>query len=213
MIVTSNGGTEFKPIPEGTYVAVCVRIIDLGTQLTTFKGADKLQRKVLIAWEIPEVEVEFDGETRPGLTMSRYTASLSDKANLRKVLEAWRGKRFTEDELRGFDLKNILGQPCQVQILHSEHDGRTYANIASIMALPKGMTKPVPVHPLINFSLDADEFNPAMYDLLSDSLKQTIAGSPEYKARTGQALPTADQDPREFAPSDAGAAFDDDIPF
>jgi hypothetical protein len=144
MIVSSSGG-DFKPIPEGAYIATCVRLIDLGTQITTFQGADKLQRKVLIAWEVPDEMVEYDGETRPALIMQRYTASLSDKANLRQHLEAWRGRRFTDDELRGFDLKNVLGKPCQIQVLHSE-DG-AYANIAAIMALPKGLPAPDIYHP------------------------------------------------------------------
>lgn len=204
MIVSSSGG-DFKPIPEGTYVATCVRVIDLGTQITTFKGADKLQRKVLIAWEVPDEIVEFDGEKRPALIMSRYTASLSDKANLRKHLEAWRGRRFTDDELRGFDLKNVLGKPCQIQVLHSE-DG-AYANVASIMALPKGSAPPEIHHPLVHFSLDDGEFSEGVYELLSEKLQQQIAQSPEYKARTGQAV-------QRGGPSeDFSADLDDEIPF
>lgn len=202
MIVSSNGA-DFKPIPEGTYVAICVRVIDLGTQVTTFKGADKTQRKVLIAWEVPEVIVEFDGEEKPALVMNRYTASLHDKARMRADLEAWRGKRFTADELTGFDLKNVLGTACQIQVIHSE-DG-SYANVAAIMALPKGMTKPTPHHPTINFSLDEGEYSQGIYDGLSDKLRATIAQSPEYKARNGGPAPA----PREEFTRD----LDDEIPF
>lgn len=207
MIVSSSGG-DFKPVPEGAYIATCVRLIDLGTQITTFQGADKLQRKVLVAWEVPDEIVEYDGEQRPALIMSRYTASLSDKANLRKHLEAWRGRRFTDDELKGFDLKNVLGKPCQIQVVHSP-DG-AYANVAAIMALPKGTSPPAIHHPLIHFSLDEGEFSEGIYDGLSDKLKAQIAGSPEYKARTGQAPTRPDERPREdFAHAD----LDDEIPF
>jgi hypothetical protein len=205
VIVSSSGG-DFKPIPEGTYVAVCVRVIDLGTQISTFKGADKLQRKVLVAWEVPDEIVEYEGEKRPALIMQRYTASLADKANLRKHLEAWRGRRFTEEELRGFDLKNVLGKPCQMQILHSE-DG-AYANVAAIMALPKGMASPVPFHPIVHFSLDRDEFSEGVYDGLSDKLKAQIAQSPEYKEAVGIA-PRRDDRPSENFHAD----LDDEIPF
>jgi hypothetical protein len=207
MIVSSTGG-DFKPIPEGAYIATCVRLIDMGTQITTFQGADKLQRKVLVVWEVPEEMVEFDGEQRPALIMQRYTASLSDKATLRKHLEAWRGRRFTDDELKGFDLKNVLGKPCQIQVIHSENGA--YANIASIMAMPKGATPPDIYHPLVNFSLDEGEFSEGIYDGLSDKLKAQISTSPEYKARTGQT---------EAKPSDRGspehfpADMDDEIPF
>lgn len=203
MIVASSGG-DFKPIPEGSYTATCVRVIDLGTQVTTWQGSDKTQRKVLVAWEVPEVEVEHEGEVKPALIMTRYTASLADKANLRKHLEAWRGRKFTADELRGFDLKNVLGKPCFLQVLHSE-DG-AYANVAAIMALPKGSTVPEPHHPLIHFSLDDGDFDPAIYDSLSPKLQETIAQSPEYKARNGG-------DPVSPNGNAGGIDLDDEIPF
>lgn len=206
MIVSSTGG-DFKPIPEGAYIASCVRVIDMGTQITTFQGADKLQRKVLVAWEVPDEMVEFDGEQRPALIMQRYTASLSDKATLRRHLEAWRGKRFTDDELKGFDLKNVLGKACQIQVVHSENG--SYANVAAIMALPKGTLAPEIHHPLVHFSLDEDEFSEGIYDGLSDKLKAQIATSPEYKARTGQVPSRPGEKPRE----DFSADLDDEIPF
>lgn len=207
MIVSSSGG-DFKPIPEGNYIATCVRVIDLGTQVSTYKGVDSLRRKVLVAWEVPDQMVEFDGEQRPALIMQRYTASLSDKAILRQHLEAWRGRRFTADELRGFDLKSVLGKPCQMQVLHSE-DG-AYANVAAIMAVPKGFAAPAIHHPLINFSLDEDEFSAGVFDGLSDKLKAQISTSPEYRARTGQVQLAPGDKPREdFAHAD----LDDEIPF
>lgn len=203
MIVSSSGG-DFKPIPEGNYIAVCVRVIDLGTQMTSFKGADSLKRKVLIAWEVPEVEVDWEGEKQPALVMSSYTASLHDKANLRQHLEAWRGRRFTDDELKGFDLKNVLGKGCQIQVLHSE-DG-AYANVKAIMALPKGSASPAPIHPLINFDLDA--FSEGVYETLSDKLKGKIAQSPEYKQATGQAPIKSEAGFESFTHD-----LDDEIPF
>lgn len=203
-MIVSSSGSDFKPIAEGTYVATCVRVIDLGTQLTTFKGADKLQRKVLVAWEVPEAMVEFEGEQRPALVMSNYTASLHEKATLRKHLEAWRGRRFTEDELGGFDLKNVLGKPCQIQVLHSE-DG-AYANVAAIMALPKGMPAPEIHHPLINF--DLDNFSEGVFDTLSDKLKAKIELSPEYKKATGQEVSGDGRGQEDFSRD-----LDDEIPF
>lgn len=204
MIVSSNGG-DFKPVPEGTYVAVCIRVIDLGTQLSSFQGADKLQRKVLIAWEIPDETVDIEGEQKPALIQSRYTASLSDRATLRKHLEAWRGRRFTDDELRGFDLSSVLGKPCQIQVLHTEREGNTYANVHSIMATIKGLPAPPPAHPLVH--LDLDKFDRATFEGLSEKLQQQISLSPEYKRATGQMPP---DDRRSGAPA---ADLDDEIPF
>lgn len=206
MIVSSSGG-DFKPIPEGSYIAICVRVVDLGTQASSYKGADKLQRKVLIAWEVPDVEVEFDGETKPALVQSRYTASLADKATLRKHLEAWRGRKFTDEELRGFDLKNVLGKACQIQVLHSD-DG-AYANVVAIMALPKGLPAPNPHHPLTHFSLDEGEFSEGIYGTLTEKMQTLIAQSPEYKERTGQIV----KGPSDKSGNDFSVDLDDEIPF
>lgn len=208
MIVSSSGG-DYKPVPEGTYIAICIRVIDLGTQVATYKGADKIQRKVLVSWEVPEVRAEDkDGKDMPALISTRYTASLHEKAALRRDLEAWRGRRFTEDELRGFDLKNVIAQACQIQVLHTERDGSTYANVSAIMALPKGYQKPTPEHSTVNFSLDPADFNSAIYGSLSEKLQEQIAKSPEYKEVTGQAPVRPTGQPEEFSRD-----MDDEIPF
>lgn len=198
-MIVSSSGENFKPVPEGTYVAVCLRVIDLGTQVSSFQGADKLQRKVLVAWEIPEVRVEFDGQEGPALIMKRYTASLSDRANLRKDLEAWRGRRFTEEELKGFDLGALAGKACQVQVIHST-DGQ-YANINSIMALPKGMTPPKPEGVVVHF--DLDNYSDGQFQMLSEKLQNQVKLSPEWKALQGG--------PAYAAPDTHD--LNDDIPF
>jgi hypothetical protein len=36
------------------------------------------------------------------------TVSLASNGNLKPLLESWRGKKFTKEELVGFDLKTIL---------------------------------------------------------------------------------------------------------
>jgi len=38
----------------------------------------------------------------------RYTMSLGEQSTLRKDLESWRGKKFTPEELQGFDLNACI---------------------------------------------------------------------------------------------------------
>lgn len=210
MVTLTDSGSDYKPIEPGAYRAICSRVIDLGTQTTSYNGEEKSARKLLLTWEVPDVEVEWEGETRPATISQTFTASLHEKANLRKVLESWRGRSFTADELKGFDTKNILGAPCFLNIVHNEKDGRTYANVAAVMPLPKGMEKPEGSGQLVNF--DLDDFEPRTLDALHDKLREKIMASPEYKAiASGEAGFHGD------AP-DAGVAggspsFDDDIPF
>jgi len=141
MIVKDTGsGGDFTPISEGIKIAVCSMVIDLGIQETSY--GDKSQ--LFIQWQIPAERVEIKGENLPAVISQRYTASLNEKANLRKTLEAWRSRKFTEEELSGFDMSTILGAGCQIQVVHNKsQDGtKTYANIGSIMGLPPGTSAP-----------------------------------------------------------------------
>lgn len=172
--VSSSGGGNFELVPEGQYVARCFKIIDLGTQWVEWQGNKKEQKKVLISWELlgdaPKME---DG--RPFATTKKYTASLDERGRLRPELEAWRGKKFTDTELESFDLKNVLGAYCQLQIVHSE-DGK-YANVNSIMGF-KG-TKPEGINPLVSF--DIDEPDMKIFENFSDKLKEQIQQAPEFR--------------------------------
>ena len=60
LIASDKGnGTHFEIIPEDTYTAICCEVIDLGLQEN--KTYDKVQPKVLLGWEIPELQVEIGG--------------------------------------------------------------------------------------------------------------------------------------------------------
>jgi hypothetical protein len=49
------------------------------------------------------------GDRAPFLVSKRYTLILNEKGNLRPMLEAWRGRKFAPQELKGFDLERLLG--------------------------------------------------------------------------------------------------------
>lgn len=189
LTVRETGGGEFELPPAGTYPARCYRVIDLGTQPVEWQGTTKHQQKVLIAWELMGDERMKDG--RPFSIQKRYTASLSEKASLRADLEAWRGRPFTGDELRGFHLKNILGQACLLQVIHTEKNGKSYANIASLMRLPKGMQCAAAENPAIWFDLEDPDME--AFDMLGDRLKEVIQGSPEWHSAHGKSPEEANE--------------------
>ena len=76
-------------------------------------------------WELPTETVEVEDRTETRVLSKQYTCSLSDTASLRKDLDSWRGRRFTDEELKGFDLRNIVGVPCQLSITNEERNGKT----------------------------------------------------------------------------------------
>src|SRR5215469_5879253 len=102
---------SFSPCPEGSFIAICYRIVDLGTQEVVFQGHAKYTRQLLLSWELPE-ELMSDG--RPFTISKKYTYSSHPKASLRKDLESWRGKRFSDDEIEGFDIGNLIGVGCML---------------------------------------------------------------------------------------------------
>lgn len=177
MHMPENSGGDFKPCPDGNHVAICIRVIDLGTQKVEYQGQTKMQHKVLITWEIPEEKMD-DG--RPFTINKKYTFSSHEKSNFRKDLEAWRGLPFKDSDFGpgGFDIKNLLDKGCMLNVVHNEKGGTTYANIASIARLPKGMATPIAHNGTVYFSLENPDWT--VFDALSDGLKKTIMESPEY---------------------------------
>lgn len=185
-------GGNFPIMEEGVKLAICYGLFDIGTQYS--KKWDKDTRQVIIVWEIPEERIEINNEDKPRAISNKYNLSLHEKAQLRKHLEAWRGKAFTEDELKGFDLKNILGKACQIQIIHNVQDGKTYANISAIMSLPKGMLIPTNENELKYFSFeDSTEIPEGTPTWIADLIKQ----SKEYKEIHGE-IPQEDTELEPF---------------
>lgn len=136
MIASDNGGSTIPKLEGGVYTAISSAIVDLGLQKN--EKFDKTQRKFMMIWTILNETIEVNGEQLPRQLSKEYSFSLHEKSTLRKDLQAWRGKAFTEEELRGFNILNVLNVPCQLQVLLEEKNGKSYNNIASIMALPKG---------------------------------------------------------------------------
>lgn len=134
IIASAKAGGDFKPCPAGVHDAICVFVEDIGHEHSELYS--KFIHKVVICWEVNEPM--SDG--RPYMVSKRYTLSLSDKALLRKDLEGWRGQKFTEDQLKGFDLEVLRGKQCQLQIIHNEKNGKVYANLQTV--LPKGKHSP-----------------------------------------------------------------------
>lgn len=204
MSLTVNEGASFKQIAPGTYGARCIRVIDLGTQtVKDFNNQDETKEKhqVMLTWELPgELILEGELKGQPYSVSRFYTALLSEKSNLRKDLEAWRGRNFTEDELRGFSLNAVLGKACMVSVVHSKN-GK--ANVKAVLALPKGMNVPVAVNPIYSYDMEADGFG-EKFEALTKGVQKMIHGSREYQEISGI--------PAEH-PEECNSPADSEIPF
>jgi hypothetical protein len=216
--VESTGNKEFKMVPSGTHLARCYRIVDVGTQPTEWQGQQKLLRKIMIGWEIHGEEEDgtplLTEEGEPLAMFKNYTFSWSENANLRKDLQNWRGTPWTDAEADRFDLKNILGQWCMLNVIHAEgKNNKMYANVAGITPVPGIIKKgglPKGVNPLQMFRLAEPDW--AMFETFSKGLKAKIEASPEFRALKNRQAPAAPQ-----AAAKPTSGFDDmddsDIPF
>ena len=209
IIATSNGGTSYEPIPSGSYPARCYSMIHLGTIEENILGTVKKLNKVRITWELPtELKVfkEEKGE-QPHVISKEFTLSLHEKATLRNFLKNWRGKDFTEDEAKAFDIEKLVGAPCMLNITHkkSKDGSKTYAEIGSVSTLPKGLACP----PQINesFIWTYENFDATKFGQLPDYLKNKMVNSDEYKLAV-----TGGQEHESHDDKNIGA-IDDDLPF
>jgi hypothetical protein len=211
LLVKEKGG-NYTLTPPGNHVARCVWAIDFGTQHSA--RYDKDTKKLALFWELPNEKHTFKEEDGPQPFMVRreFTASLSKKSNLRAFLESWRGRAFTKEELEGFELSKLVGQPCMVNVIHEEGEDRTYANIASVSQLMKGYNAPPQITPPVFYEIEQGKND--TYLSLPEWIREKIAACNEWNAPVkaqpaGGALPTSDELGNP-APEDEG---DSEVPF
>lgn len=176
-IIASESTNKPKQLPpDGTHLARCYSVIDLGTQQTPFGES----RKVRLTWELPTEKVVFDEDKgkQPFVISREYTLSLHEKSNLRHDLERWRGREFTEKELKGFDMMSLLGVPCLVTIIHKTSDnGKAFARMDGVSAVPKNTVFPDQINPSVSYSIE-DGAND-VYQALPEWLRKKIDLSSE----------------------------------
>jgi hypothetical protein len=137
-VLAQDKGSSFTPHDEGQFAAVCVDVIALGHRVEQFPG--KPSRVV------PKCALVFltntTGETKE--IAAEVTVSMGEKANLRKLLEDWRGKSYTPEQAeQGVPLAKLVGHPALLTVEQKRSGkGRTYARIKTLTPLPQGMSAP-----------------------------------------------------------------------
>jgi len=180
-ITASKKGGTFDPVPEDIHKAICYGVVDLGTQENPlFNSHD---HKILIIWELPEQRIEIEGEDKPRAISREYTLSLHEKSHLRHHLESWRGKKFTDDELEGWDVQKILGVPANLQVMHekSKKSGNLYAKIENVLPY-KGQDrkKLEPENEFLTFSFE--DGNTVLPENIPEWIEKKIQSSLEWGA-------------------------------
>lgn len=205
IIPPPSEGTPRELIPAGNYIARCYKMLEIGLIKETIQGEEKIQHKVRIGWELPTETRVFQKEKgpQPLVIDKKYTLSLADKANLRRDLKSWRGQDFTEEQIKTFDITNLLGVPCMLNIIHrASKTGKVYEEISGITPMPKGVECPAQVNPSIELSYD--KWNEDLFNSLPGFIKDEIRSSEQYIMMTTP-------DAKEFLPE--GGIEDSPLPF
>ena len=217
-ILATSSGSEKELVPAGNYVARCYQMIEVGTVTETINGDTKQLKKVRIGWEFPNNKKVFNEEKgpQPIVFNEEYTLSMGEKSNLRKMLESWRGKGFTPEQAKSFDVSVLIGVPCMVNIIHCESKrGTTYAKISSVSGVPAVIE--VPAQITEKFILSYDDFSVEKFNSLPDFIKEKMKSSKEYqqlfKVNTGHpdGQPAPKRDDNGNVNSSLPAV--DDLPF
>src|SRR4029453_10581966 len=139
-LVARRPQKNYTQAPEGLHTACCVDVVNLGI----VAGAYGAKHKVRIVWQLDAIDEEHG---RRFDVARAYTLSLHERAALRKDLESWRGKKFTDQELDGgFDLEKLIGVPAQGQGTHDLSDeGACYPTASPVAPPVKGAPRLVPL--------------------------------------------------------------------
>jgi len=214
LIAKESGGGTFTPVPPGMHLARCYRIVDLGRQKSEYLGQVKILPKVMLQFEVHgEDDAGNPIVTAKGEPMSiskNFTLSLAEKATLRKDLQTWRGREFTAEELRGFQIDNVLGAWAMIAVTKATgNNGKEYTNIANINSVPKAIKANLPEghNKCAAFYIENPDMD--LFETFSDNLKAKIEASPEWQSHIKG-------NSQSSKPASGGSGFDDmadDIPF
>ncbi len=172
--------------PAGTHVARVFSIVHLGTHKKEGKDGKPWEvAESRITFELPlETKVFKEGDApKPIVITKKYTESLGEKSNLRKLIEAVIGVSLIDAEAYAFDMHEIIGKSCMITIKHkvNESNNEKYAYVESTNALMKGVECPPQVNPSYIFTVVP--FEDDKFSKLPEFIQKEIMESPEYKNR------------------------------
>ena len=174
MKIKDRAKPKTPPVEPGVYMAICIGCVDLGEQYNeTFKNRSN---KCLYIFELIGETIEVDGEMKPRQLSKEFAISSSSKSNLRKFIESWNGKSYTDDDFMELDLFDQIGKSCQINVVLN--DTKEYANIDNLMPLPRGVpaftTETAPVR------WDMSAWDDEVFKTLPEWIQDKIKKSTEY---------------------------------
>lgn len=159
----------------GVYMAVCVGIIDLGEQYS--EAYKSFSNKVKFVWALPSETIEIDGKVEEKQLSREFSVATKETSKLRGFLSSWNSKKFTDEEFAEFELFDMIGKTCMLNVVTSTSG--EYANVESIMPIPNGL--PVPASKTATFRWDMDNWDDEAFKKLPEWTQDQIKKSTQYQ--------------------------------
>lgn len=175
MKIKDRAKPKAPPVEPGVYMAVCIGFIDLGEQYS--EKYKSYSSKGMYVWELPGETIEINGEQKPRQLSKEFTISSSNKSHLRKFIESWNGKSYSDDEFLEFDLFDQIGKPCQLNVVLNE--SKEYSNVDNLMPIPKGF--PAPTTDTKHIRWDMEQWNDEVFKELPEWIQDKIKKSSQYQ--------------------------------
>jgi hypothetical protein len=182
MKIKDRAKPKTPPVEPGVYMAICIGCVDLGEQYNeTFKNRSN---KCLYIFELIGETIEVDGEMKPRQLSKEFAISSSSKSNLRKFIESWNGKSYTDDDFMELDLFDQIGKSCQINVVLN--DTKEYANIDNLMPLPRGMAPFTTETPAVRWDMSAwdDEVFKTLPEWIQDKIKKSTEYATDHAPET-----------------------------
>lgn len=135
MKIKDRAKPKLPPVEPGVYIATCVGVVDLGEQYSEkFKN---YRNEVQFIWELSGETVEVDGEVKPRQLSRTFSFAVGKKSSLRGFLSSWNGVQYSDEQFGELEVFDQVGRACQLNVVLN--DTGEYANVDSVIPLPKGM--------------------------------------------------------------------------
>ena len=175
MKIKDQAKPKTPPVEPGVYMAVCVAVIDLGEQYSeVYKN---YSNKVKFVWALPSETIEVDGKVEERQLSREFSIATKKTSKLRAFLGSWNSKNYSDEEYMELDLFEQVGKACQLNVVLN--DTGEYANVDSVMPIPKGM--PAPTSKTACFTWDMDAWDDAVFEKLPEWTKDQIKKSTQYQ--------------------------------
>ena len=173
---TKTGG-GFKP-ETGIHRAVCCQIIELGTQDQEYEGKNSgPAQEIKYTFEFVDIELEHNGEKYHPMWGIRETKILGKRSNMKKFLEGWRGRPFTEEERKDFDWGAPLGKPCMLVIGPNTRGNAKLTTISATKEKFEGTRE------LREFWIEEEDINNPFPEWMPEWIRKIIENSYEYSGK------------------------------